>query len=99
MIRLLLTIVLLGALTKGVSAQQTTLTVTNPSDYQRQEVVEADLQTVSNRLGLTSGETFVIKNGFGQEQAYQLSYDGKLLMYVSVQPHSKAGSCFMYHFE
>ena len=60
MIRLLLTIVLLGALTKGVSAQQTTLTVTNPSDYQRQEVVEADLQTVSNRLGLTSGETFVI---------------------------------------
>ena len=90
MIRLLLTIVLLGALTKGVSAQQTTLTVTSPSDYQRQEVVEADLQTVSNRLGLNAGETFVIKNGFGQEQAYQLSYDGKLLIYVSVQPHSKA---------
>ena len=58
--------------------------------YQRQEVVEADLQTVSNRLGLNAGQTFVIKNGFGQEQAYQLSYDGKLLMYVSVQPHSKA---------
>ena len=90
MIRLLFTIVLLVALATGANAQQTTLAVTNPTDHQRQEVVEADLQTVSNRLGLNAGETFVIKNGFGQEQAYQLSHDGKLLMYVSVQPHSKA---------
>lgn len=90
MIRLLLTIVLLAALTTGVSAQQTTLTVTNPSDRQRQEVVEADLLAVKKLLGLKANETFVIKNGFGQEQAYQLSYDGKLLMYVSVQPRSKA---------
>ncbi len=87
---LLFTIVLLVALATGANAQQTTLAVTNPTDYQRQEVVEADLQAVYNRLGLTAGETFVIKNGFGQEQAYQLSYDGKLLMYVSVLPHSQA---------
>ena len=87
---LLFTIVLLVALATGANAQQTTLAVTNPTDYQRQEVVEADLQAVYNRLGLNAGETFVIKNGFGQEQAYQISYDGKLLMYVSVQPHSKA---------
>ena len=87
---LLFTIVLLVALATGANAQQTTLAVTNPTDYQRQEVVEADLQAVYNRLGLTAGETFVIKNGFGQEQAYQLSYDGKLLMYVSVLTHSQA---------
>jgi hypothetical protein len=53
-------------------------------------VVETDLQAVYKQLGLKANEAFVIKNGFGQEQAYQLSYDGKLLMYVSVQPHSKA---------
>ena len=87
---LLFTIVLLVALATGANAQQTTLAVTNPTDYQRQEVVEADLQAVYNRLGLTAGETFVIKNGFGQEQAYQISYEGKLLMYVSVLPHSQA---------
>ena len=74
---------------KYISTQQITLSVSNPTDYQRQEVVGTDLQAVNKALGLAPNETFVIKNGFGQEQAYQLSYDGKLLMYVSVQPHSK----------
>lgn len=78
--------------TLGLSAhaQQITLSVSNPTDHQRQEVVEANLQTVQNLLGITAQESFVIKNGFGQEQAYQKSYDGKLLLYVSVLPKSKA---------
>ena len=88
--RLLFTIALLAALTTRVCAQHSTLSVTNPSDHQRQEVVAFNLQAVYSKSGLAAGEPFVIKNGFGQEQTYQISHDGKLLMYVSVQPHSKA---------
>lgn len=88
--RKLLLALLLGALATNVQAQQVTLSVTNPTNHQRQEVIEADLQAVYNRLGISADEPFVVKNGFGQELAYQKSYDKKLLIYVSVQPDSKA---------
>ena len=74
----------------SANAQQATLTVTNPGDQQRLEVVEADLQVINKLLGITSDEALIVKNALGQEQDSQKSYDGKLLMYVSVQPHSKA---------
>lgn len=80
----------LAALTTNVHSQQAVLSVTNPTNRQRQEVVEADLQAVCSQLGISANEPFVVKNGFGQEQAYQKSYDKKLLIYVSVQPNSKA---------
>lgn len=83
-------LLLLTTLLTATNAQQARLSVTNPSDYQRLEVVEADLQTVNNLLGTNNDEQFIIKNAFGQEQVYQKSYDGKLLMFVSVQPHSTA---------
>ena len=80
----------LAALFASANAQQVTLTVTNPCDQQRIEVVEADLQAVNKQLGTTNATLLIVRNAFGQEQPYQKSYDGKLLMYVSVQPHSKA---------
>lgn len=83
-------ILLLATLMIRANAQQVMLTVSNPSDHQRQEVVETDLNTVYSLMGITSDEPLIIKNGFGQEQPYQKSYNGKLLMYVSVQPHSQA---------
>lgn len=83
-------LLLLTTLLTATNAQQARLSVTNPSDYQRLEVVEADLQTVNNLLGTNNDEQLIIKNDFGQEQVYQKSYDGKLLMFVSVQPHSTA---------
>lgn len=83
-------LLLLTTLLTVANAQQARLSVTNPSDYQRLEVVEADLQTVNNLLGTNNDEQLIIKNDFGQEQVYQKSYDGKLLMFVSVQPHSTA---------
>ena len=83
-------LLLLTTLLTVANAQQARLSVTNPSDYQRLEVVEADLQTVNNLLGTNNDEQLIIKNAFGQEQVYQKSYDGKLLMFVSVQPHSTA---------
>ena len=83
-------VLFLTALITSADAQKVTLSVSNPCDYQRQEVAEADLKDICQRLGISGEETFVIKNGIGQEQAYQKSYDGKLLMYVSVQPHGTA---------
>ncbi len=70
----------------GISANQVTLSVSNQGNSQRQEVVEFDLKEVYQRLGLDTESPIVIKNGFGQQAAYQKTYDGKLLLYVAVQP-------------
>lgn len=74
----------------AVKAQEVTLTVSNEGDTQRQEVVEADLQTVAGHLNITADAPFVVKNAFGQEVIYQKTHDGKLLLYVAVQPHGSA---------
>ena len=66
------------------------LLVFNPSDHQRQEVVETDLHAVCQQLGIGDDESLTVRNAFGQEMTYQKTYDGKLLLYVSVQPKSKA---------
>lgn len=73
-----------------VGAEDVILTISNEGDSQRQEVVEADLQAVYNHLNVAASEPFVIKNTFGQEVSYQKTHDGKLLLYVAVQPHSSA---------
>ena len=76
----------------GVQATMTGvhILVNNPSNDQRQEIVETDLATIYQRLGIGHDETFTVKNAFGQEMTYQKTYDGKLLLEVSVQPHSQA---------
>ena len=66
------------------------LLVFNPSDYQRQEVVETDLRAVCQQLGIGDDESLTVKNALGQELTYQKTYNGKLLIYVSVQPKSQA---------
>lgn len=81
---------LTATLFSNVNAQQATLTVTNPSDHQRLEVVEADMQAINKRLDTTGDEPLIVMNALGQQQDYQKSYDGKLLIYVAVQPHSTA---------
>ena len=71
-------------------AQRATLCVTNPSDHQREEVVETELVTIRTLLHIGDNEQLVVRNSAGQEQTYQYSHDGKLLVYVTVQPHSTA---------
>ena len=66
------------------------LIVKNTGDTQRQEVAEADLQTVCQQLGVGTDDPLTIKNAFGQEITYQKTYDGKLLLYVAVQPGNEA---------
>ena len=66
------------------------LIVKNTGDTQRQEVAEADLQTVCQQLGAGTDDPLIVKNAFGQEMIYQKTYDGKLLLYVAVQSGSEA---------
>ncbi len=66
------------------------LIVKNTGDTQRQEVAEADLQAVCQQLGVGTDDPLTIRNAFGQEITYQKTYDGKLLLYVAVQPGSEA---------
>ena len=66
------------------------LTFTNESNQQRQEVVEADWQNVCRQLGIGTDDQVVIENAAGQEVSYQKTYDGKLLLYVSLHPKGKA---------
>lgn len=69
--------------------QQVRLTVTNPSDLQRHEVVEVNLQSVCHLLGIDTSAPLVIRNTLGQEMTCQKSYDGKLLLYVAIRPQGK----------
>jgi len=66
------------------------LIVKNTGDIQRQEVVEADLQTVYQQLDIDTDASLIVKNAFGQEVTYQKTYDGKLLLYVAIQPGNEA---------
>lgn len=77
------------AVSLKLNAQTLSLTITNPSDIQRQEVVEADLDTICQKLGIGHNDSLVVRNAIGQEMTYQKSYDGKLLLMVSMQPQGK----------
>lgn len=70
-------------------AQEVSLIVSNPSNLQRQEVVETDLKSICRQLGADSDAPLVVKNALGQEIIYQKSYDGKLLLSISMQPKGK----------
>jgi len=84
----LLTLSVSGFLT--LWAADVTITVTNPTRQQRQEVVAVDLHAVCQKLGASDSVSFVIRNVFGLEEAYQKTYDGKLLLDVTIQPQGKA---------
>lgn len=74
----------------AADATPITITVSNPSGMQRQEVVELDAASVFQRLGISGGRQFVVKNALGFEVAYQLTYDGKLLIEACVAPKGQA---------
>lgn len=76
--------------TVKVWAADVKVTVDNASDVQRQEVVEIDATAVTDAIGLSEGETFIVRNAVGQQVDYQLTHDGKLLVDVAVRPHGQA---------
>lgn len=67
-----------------------TITITNPTQDQRQELVEVDASLVRQKLGIAADAMFRVINALHQEVAYQLTYDGKLLIEASVRPQGTA---------
>lgn len=67
-------------------AKAFTVSVRNDSEVYRQEVVELDAKAVFGKLGITGGRQFKVINAVGMEVAYQLTYDGKILIEAPVRP-------------
>lgn len=63
-----------------------TFEVRNDAEAFRQEVVELDAAAVYKKLGISGGRQFRVINAVHQEVPYQLTYDGKILVEVSVRP-------------
>ena len=79
----ILLVIVVSLFTLSITGQTKRIVVTNPTDEQRHEVVELD--SVSD-----NGTLFIIRDTFGIEQPWQRTHDGKVLLYVSVRPHSRA---------
>ena len=74
-------------------AQQATVLVNNPTDAQRQELVEVNISDVKAKLaGIApkKGEAYIVKNKRGQQIGSQITHDGKLLIDASIRPHGSA---------
>ena len=74
-------------------AQQATIVVNNPTDAQRQELVELNMSDVKAKLNDATpkkGEAYIVKNKRGQQIGSQITHDGKLLIDASVRPHGSA---------
>lgn len=72
------------------NAKDISIVVTNNEPTQRQELVEVDFNKVMSQMGVTKGTDIIVKNALGQEVAYQITYDGKLLIDVAVRPCGQA---------
>lgn len=68
-------------------AKSATITITNPSNFTRSQVVEVDASAVRKVLGIDDDKPFVVKNSAGQELDTQITHDGKLLIDASVLPN------------
>lgn len=74
-------------------AQQATVVVNNPTDAQRQELVEVNISDVKAKLaGIApkKGEAYIVKNKRGQQIGSQITHNGKLLIDASIRPHGSA---------
>ncbi len=74
----------------AAQAQTAVVTVSNGDKVQRQELVSVEASEVYAKLGINKGDGFVVKNALGQEVAYQVTYDGKVLIDVAVRPKGTA---------
>lgn len=74
-------------------AQEATIVVSNPTNAQRQELVEINMSDVKAKLNQVTpkkGEAYIVKNKRGQQMDSQITHDGKLLFDASVRPHGSA---------
>lgn len=77
---------LLLALPKATMANDVVVRVNNVSDVQRQHLVEIELKTLQQKMGIGETESFILLNAQGQELAYQKTYDGKVVFDACAMP-------------
>ena len=65
-------------------AQQVSVSISNPTSLQRQELISID----ASQLGFAADKGVIVRDAFGIERTSQLTYDGKLLLDVHVRPHA-----------
>jgi len=74
------------SLCSWISWAQTTVTIQNPTNQQRSELVSISAQ----QLGVKAKTPVVVRDVFDIEQLTQWTHDGRLLMSVYVKPNGKA---------
>ena len=70
-------------------AKDVKVIVTNNEQLQRRELIELSVDSVKKAMELQADESFVVKNAMRQQVAYQITYDGKLLIDCSVRPNGR----------
>lgn len=65
---------------------QKTITIENPTDMQRSELVAVS----ADQLGIKASTDVIVRDVFGIEWISQWTHDGNLLLDVHIRPHSKA---------
>lgn len=71
------------------AARDVTLVFSSPADFQMEQVVEIDYQQLLAQMQVAKGTSLRVVNGFGQDVDYQVTHDGKFLVYVAVRPGSE----------
>ncbi len=84
---ILLLIVFLLTASIDTFGQKVVITIQNPANLQRHEVVEANLSVICRELNAKPTDPLIVRNAIGQQVTYQKSYNGLLLLDVSLQPN------------
>ena len=85
---LMLLFLSLGVCAMTISAREIRIEFTNSGNLQRSEVAEINVDMLREGMLLKPSDPFIIRNPYGQKVAYQITYDGKVLLYVSARPHT-----------
>ncbi|MCH4181591.1 MAG: DUF4861 domain-containing protein [Prevotella sp.] len=86
--KFLLLFFLLNICVVTISSREVRIAFTNTGNIQRSEVSEMNLDSLRKMMQLKPSESFIIRNLYGQQVTYQITYDGKVLLFVSVRPHT-----------
>ena len=62
------------------------ISISNPANEYREQVIELPADTIFSRLGIKGGREFIVYDAGGLEVPYQLSSDKKVLIEAGVRP-------------
>lgn len=68
-----------------IGAQSLTLEVANPTAEYREQIVEIPVDSVMQRLGLTTTDSLRVRDAAGLDVPFQATFDGKLLLEAAVR--------------